>query len=30
MFIKEEDDILRQKFDKQYKEYRKKVLIKFL
>jgi protein-S-isoprenylcysteine O-methyltransferase Ste14 len=30
MFIKEEDDILRKKFDKQYMEYRKRVLIKFL
>jgi protein-S-isoprenylcysteine O-methyltransferase Ste14 len=29
-FIHEEDDHLRQKFGKQYEEYRKKVLIKFL
>lgn len=30
MFIHAEDDYLRQKFGKQYEEYRKKVLIKFL
>jgi protein-S-isoprenylcysteine O-methyltransferase Ste14 len=30
MFIHEEDDALREKFGRQYEEYRKKVLIKFL
>ena len=30
MFIHEEDEFLRQKFDGQYEEYRKKVLIKVL
>jgi protein-S-isoprenylcysteine O-methyltransferase Ste14 len=30
MFIREEDDALREKFGGQYEEYRKKVLIKFL
>jgi len=30
LFIHDEDDALRQKFGKQYEEYRKKVLIKFL
>lgn len=29
-FIHEEDDFLRQKFGRQYEEYRQKVLIKFL
>jgi protein-S-isoprenylcysteine O-methyltransferase Ste14 len=29
-FIKSEDDYLRQKFGRQYEEYRKKVLLKFL
>lgn len=30
MFIREEDDALREKFGRQYEEYRSKVLIKFL
>jgi protein-S-isoprenylcysteine O-methyltransferase Ste14 len=30
MFIHDEDDALREKFGRQYEEYRKKVLIKFL
>ncbi len=30
MLIREEDDALREKFGRQYEEYRKKVLIKFL
>jgi protein-S-isoprenylcysteine O-methyltransferase Ste14 len=30
MFIHEEDDALREKFGRQYEEYRKKVLVKYL
>jgi protein-S-isoprenylcysteine O-methyltransferase Ste14 len=30
MFIHEEDDALREKFGRQYAEYRKNVMIKFL
>jgi protein-S-isoprenylcysteine O-methyltransferase Ste14 len=30
LFIREEDDSLRQKFGRQYEEYRKTVMIKFL
>lgn len=30
LFIREEDEALREKFGRQYEEYRKKVLIKFL
>jgi protein-S-isoprenylcysteine O-methyltransferase Ste14 len=30
VFIREEDDALREKFGRQYEEYRRKVLVKFL